>query len=126
MKSFIISLSLILSINAFATIDYTCRVRNYQIDLEIDNETDGSSTFAQMRDLFNYQILFFDYVKFTETMGDKTLYHFYPSQNNVQKVLLTFRTEDIKNQERYLPGFIDLSMGVSGTIYDIVDCRKKF
>lgn len=126
MKKLVLFFALFLTVNCFATINYTCRVRNFQIDLEIDNNTDSASTFAQMRDMFNYQILFFDYVKFTETMGNKTLFHFYPAQNNVQKVLLTFITEDIQNQERYLPGFIDLSMGVSGTIYDVLDCRKRF
>lgn len=117
MKKIILLLSLLMCFSSFAeSIQYTCAVRYYQIDITLD----GASTSMFFKDRMSHETLYVGYVSHIETQGNFQKYYFYPS--NGRESILTFNAEDIANQADRTSGWIDGHFGVM--IYDSFICNK--
>lgn len=117
MKKLILLASLFLSFSSFAkSVQYTCVVRYYQIDITID----GLSTSMFFKDRMSHQTLYVGYVSRIETQGNFQKYYFYPT--NGHESVLTFNAEDIANEAARTSGWIDGNFGEM--VYDSFSCFK--
>lgn len=82
--------------------DYTCRVRQYRIDLTLTQDTSTSLFFRD-----GYDVLAVGYAGWVEKAGVKTNYHFY--LNQYSPMILTFKTKDTEEFPQKLVGWIDIS-----------------
>ena len=105
-----------MSTHAFSYTDYTCRVRQYQVDM-----TQTQDTSTSMRFMDRHETLALSYAGCVEKSGSDSIYHFYPGQFGT--IDITFKTQDT----------IDLPEKLTGTIYvkgnffvlwDKLECTK--
>lgn len=118
MKTLILITLFLLSSLAFArSEDYTCRVRQYRIDLTLTQDTSTSLFFRD-----GYDVLAVGYAGWVEKAGVNTNYHFY--LNQYSPMILTFKTKDTEELPQKLVGWIDVSAPFF-TLWDELVCIRR-
>lgn len=99
-----------------ASADYTCHLRQYRIDLTLDDR----STHMWLTDTMYYDTIFQAYTGWVEKVNDKTNFHFYPT---VGHTVLTFKTQDTVELPAKLNGWIN-GRARGFPLWDSISCRK--
>ena len=118
MKKLILISFLLVSCFSFArSEDYTCRVRQYRIDLTLTQDTSTSLFFRD-----GYNVLAVGYAGWVERAGVKTNYHFY--LNQYSPMILTFKSKDTEELPQKMVGWIDISAPYF-TLWDELICLRR-
>lgn len=102
MKKFIILC--LISFQTFASADYHCTVRNYNLDLDMTNDY---STGLFIIERYRYETLYVGYVGFIKRNSKTTDFYFY---GNYGENILTFKNEDLKNEPNKMNGKIEAEL----------------
>lgn len=118
MKTLILLITLLTSTISFASEDYHCSFRNYNIDIFLTND-ESTSMFITNR--FTYDTIYVGYVGWIERKAKKTNFHFY---GNSGEITLTFKNEDLTNEPDRLSGAVDADLE-GFWIVDQFKCQKR-
>jgi hypothetical protein len=104
----LILLMLLLSNSVFArSQNYECRVfGGFDVSLNLDT----TSTHMYLIDRMQRQTIFQDYVKVIRSVGEETVFYFYPTDGS--ESTLSFKTSDIENYPKRLSGEIYFYLGM--------------
>lgn len=117
MKKLILTALFLFTSSVFArSADYSCRVRQYNIDLNLTQDTSTSLFFRD-----GYDVLGVGYAGWVEKAGAKTNYHFY--LNQYSPMILTFKTQDTEDLPQKLVGWIDVHAPFF-VLWDELVCRR--
>ena len=118
MKYFISSLLIASSFSVSAFEDnYTCRVRQYRIDLTLTQDTSTSLFFTD-----GYDINAIGYAGWIEKSQEETRYHFYSSRYS--PMILTFKTKETQELPENIVGWIDVSAPFF-SLWDKLICKRR-
>ena len=107
---------IMMSTHAFSYTDYSCRVRQYQVDMTLTQDT---STSIRMMD--RHDTLALAYAGWVEKSGADSIYHFYPGQ--IGTIDLTFKTQDTIDLPKKLTGTIYVN-GSFFVLWDKLECNR--
>ncbi len=108
----------LMSTHAFShSEDYSCKVRQYQLDITLTQDTSTSMWFRDRS-----EVLAMGYAGWVEKSGANSIYHFYPGSFGT--VDITFNTQDAAD----LPAKINGTIYISGSffvLWDNIECFKR-
>jgi hypothetical protein len=111
--------TLLLSFSSFAvarSADYSCEVRQYDVDITITGDTSTSMWFRDYS-----EVLAMGYAGSLEKSGVKTIYHFYPQLGPID---MTFNTQDMIDFPEKLTGSIHVNAPFF-VLWDEMSCKRR-
>jgi len=111
-------LLLFVPFQVYASADYHCQVRSYDLDIDMTND---KSTHVWITNRYDYNVLYQGYVGSIERGNKVTSFTFY---GNSEPTILSFPNTELESEPQKLTGHID-AMLEGFLIVDYFACSKK-
>ena len=112
-------MALLFSFSSFAmarSADYSCEVRQYDVDITLTGDTSTSMWFRDYS-----EVLAMGYAGSVEKSGVKTIYHFYPQLGPID---MSFKTQDMLDFPEKITGRIHVNAPFF-VLWDDMNCSRR-